>query len=93
MTKTAHRRLEPVRLDKVVTNGTYWAPHQEVNRSVTLPIIYERLEKTGRINAWKLSWQQGQPKRPHQFWDSDVAKWIEAVGYSLATHRDRVTLH
>jgi DUF1680 family protein len=23
---------------------------------------------------------------PHIFWDSDTAKWIEAVGYSVATH-------
>ena len=23
---------------------------------------------------------------PHQFWDSDVAKWLEAASYSLATH-------
>ena len=23
---------------------------------------------------------------PHIFWDSDPAKWIEAVGYSIATH-------
>src|SRR5438874_7318676 len=25
---------------------------------------------------------------PHIFWDSDVAKWLEAASYSLATHPD-----
>jgi DUF1680 family protein len=89
MTKTAHRKLKPVPLDKVVIKGAFWTPRQEVNRDVTLPILYEQLEKTGRIDAWKLNWQQGQPNRPHQYWDSDVAKWIEAVGYSLATHPDQ----
>ncbi len=27
---------------------------------------------------------------PHIFWDSDVAKWLEAASYSLATHPDPV---
>ena len=40
---------------------------------------------TGRLDAWRLDWQPGQPK-PHIFWDSDTGKWIEAVGYSLASH-------
>jgi DUF1680 family protein len=26
---------------------------------------------------------------PHIFWDSDVAKWLEAASYSLATHPDQ----
>jgi uncharacterized protein len=25
---------------------------------------------------------------PHIFWDSDIAKWLEAASYSLATHHD-----
>jgi DUF1680 family protein len=26
--------------------------------------------------------------KPHVFWDSDIAKWIEAASFSLATHPD-----
>ncbi len=26
--------------------------------------------------------------KPHHFWDSDVGKWIEATGYSLASYPD-----
>jgi len=89
MSKTELGKLEPVLLNKVTVDGPFWAPRQEVNRTVTLPIEYEQCQKTGRIEAWKLGWQPGQPNRPHHFWDSDVAKWIEAVGYSLATHPDQ----
>jgi hypothetical protein len=77
-----------VPLNKVAIDGPLWAPRQQVNREVTLPIEYEQCERTGRIAAWKLDWKPGQPNPPHHFWDSDVAKWIEAAGYSLATHPD-----
>jgi len=60
----------------------------EVNRQVTLPREYELCETTGRIAAWDLVWEPNQPNPPHIFWDSDVAKWIEAASYSLATHPD-----
>ncbi len=29
------------------------------------------------------------PNKPHVFWDSDVAKWMEAAAYSLTTHPDQ----
>ena len=88
MSETRMRKLEPVPFNQVAIDGPFWAPRQQVNREVTLPIEYEQCERTGRIAAWKLDWKPGQPNPPHHFWDSDVAKWIEAAGYSLATHPD-----
>lgn len=67
---------------------TFWAPRLETNRTVTLPAEYEQCEKTGRVESLKLNWKKGDPNLPHIFWDSDVAKWIEAAAYSLATHPD-----
>jgi len=75
-------------LARVRIDDTFWAPRMEINRRVTLPVEYRQLKDTGRIDAFRLDWQPGRPNRPHQFWDSDVAKWIEAAGYSLATHPD-----
>jgi DUF1680 family protein len=46
------------------------------------------LKKTGCVDAYTLQWKPGREKAPHQFWDSDVAKWIEAASYSLAVHPD-----
>ena len=56
------------------------------NREVTLAIEYEQCRRTGRLEAW--NWMPGQAHRPHHFWDSDVAKWIEAAAYSLAVEPD-----
>ncbi len=78
----------PVPLESVTVNDAFWAPRLVTNREVTLPIEYDQLKTTGRIDAFRLDWRPGQPNRPHHFWDSDVAKWLEAVGYSLQTHPD-----
>ncbi|NLG50630.1 MAG: glycoside hydrolase family 127 protein, partial [Chloroflexi bacterium] len=82
------KRLQPVSLTQVRLGKAFWGPRQETNRAVTLPIEYEQSKKTGRIDVWRLDWQPGQPNKPHQFWDSDVAKWIEGAAYSLSTHPD-----
>jgi len=82
------RKLVPVPLTHVKLNDAFWAPRIQTNRNVTLPIEYEQCRKTGRIDAWKLDWKPGDPNPPHVFWDSDVAKWIEAAAYSLAAFPD-----
>lgn len=70
-----------------ITSG-FLGARLDTNRTVTLPIEYDQLVQTGRLEAWKLNWKQGDPKKPHYFWDSDVAKWIEAAAYSVTTHPD-----
>jgi len=80
--------LSPAALSDVTINGGFWHDRQHTNRTVTLPLQYERAGE--RINAMKLDWKPGGRKpKPHCFWDSDVAKWIEAAAYSLATHPDK----
>ena len=80
--------LRPVPFTQVTIADEFWAPRLETNRSATLPIEYEQCRATGRLEAFKLNWQPGQEPVPHIFWDSDVAKWIEAASYSLTTHPD-----
>lgn len=81
-------RVHAARLQDVTISGGFWGERLGVNRTVTLPTIYYQSTITGRFDAWKLDWKPGQPNKPHIFWDSDAAKWIEAVAYSLATHPD-----
>jgi uncharacterized protein len=80
-------RLNSVPVKDVQIESGFWAERQSNNRDRTIPAIYHQMQKTGRIDAWRPDWRPGpgQPK-PHIFWDSDAGKWIEAVGYSLATH-------
>lgn len=82
------RKITPVPLKRVSIDGGFWLQQQETNRNITLQIQYEQCLLTGRLNAWKLDWKQGDANQPHRFWDSDIAKWIEAAAYSLTTHPD-----
>ena len=82
------RMLEPLELSQVTIDDAFWAPRQETNRRVTVPHEYEQCKATGRIDAFRLDWKPGQPDEPHVFWDSDLAKWIEAASYCLATRPD-----
>ena len=81
-------KLRPAALKAVEINGGFWGKRTDVNRSATLPVEYDLCKSTGRIDAFRQDWKPGEPGRPHQYWDSDVAKWVEATAYSLATHPD-----
>ncbi|MBA4388738.1 MAG: hypothetical protein C0404_12205 [Verrucomicrobia bacterium] len=78
--------MKPVSHENVELNDGFWAPRIRANRDVTIPAEYEQMVKTGHIGAW--TWKKGAPKTPHIFWDSDLAKWIEAVAYSLMHRPD-----
>jgi DUF1680 family protein len=87
---TTRRKLIPVPFTHVHLQDVFWAPRIETNRQATIPAEYRMCEDTGRIAAFDLNWKEGDSNPPHIFWDSDVAKWIEAASYSLATHPDAV---
>ena len=81
---SVRRKLRSPALARVAIRDAFWAPRIEVNRTETVPIEFEQCRKTGRIDAWKLDWREGMQPKPHPFWDSDVAKWIEAAAYLVS---------
>ncbi|MCC7494078.1 MAG: glycoside hydrolase family 127 protein [Fimbriimonadaceae bacterium] len=85
---TGARRLVPVSWRDVTVAAGFWGPRLATTRAVTLPLEYQQCQQTGRIDAFRLAWRDGDPNPPHIFWDSDVAKWIEAAAYSLAVQPD-----
>src|SRR5262245_12365547 len=60
----------------------FWAERQATNRERTIPAVYHQSKITGRLDAWNP--ENAENPKTHIFWDSDSAKWIEAVGYSVA---------
>ncbi|MBK9745448.1 MAG: glycoside hydrolase family 127 protein [Chloroflexi bacterium] len=83
--RTSENRPSPLPWTAVEIDGGFWGDRQRINRDHTMPAVYHQCKITGRIDAWN---PQRDPNLPesHIFWDSDVAKWIEAVGYSVALH-------
>ncbi len=82
------KEVTPAPLGNVTIDGPFWAQRMKINRERTIPYEYKMLKKTGRVDSLKLGWKPGKEPVPHIFWDSDIAKWIEAASYSLTTHPD-----
>lgn len=87
MKKTVSQSFHPVSYKNVGIDDHFWSPRLKVNRESTIPYEYEQCKKTGRIDVFKLN-QDAKKLNPHIFWDSDVAKWIEAASYTLSQHYD-----
>jgi len=81
------QRIHKIPFTQVELTGGLWRELMTSNREVGLPFQYEQCRKTGRLDAFKLKERKGCGKI-HIFWDSDVAKWMEAAAYSLASHPD-----
>lgn len=80
--------LQVVPFTRVRINDEFWNPRREVNRRVTLREEYRHLVETHRIDALRMTWHSGLDWTPHEFWDSDTAKWVEAAAYCLAQEED-----
>lgn len=80
---------QPLSFTQVQIKDAFWSPRIAANRECGLLAVHEQLEKTGRLDAYRLDWHPGSDKpKPHVFWDSDVAKWLEGACYRLMTHQD-----
>ena len=79
--QTARRQLTPIPFTQVSFDDPFWAPRQEVNRSVSIPHMYQMCMETGRIPAFDLNFTRAGPSSVLLiFGDSDPAKWLEAAG-------------
>ena len=82
--------MKSISLKDIQITGGFWAYRQELNYEATLPTVYQQFLKTGRFDAFQCSWRKGMPNKPHFFWDSDVAKWMEGASYCLLAHDDPI---
>ncbi len=59
----------------------FWRAKQEMLRKSTVWAVYERFKETGRFDAFRCD--KNTEIKPHIYWDSDVAKWIEGASYLI----------
>lgn len=82
------KQLKPIALDRILLTDGILGQRQVINREVTVPVIMEKCESTGRVKAILHQWDGQEKTRPHPFWDSDIGKTIESAAYTLVGHRD-----
>lgn len=94
--KTAVQAGKPVLLEHVRITDGFWTDYLKLVREVVIPYQYETLhdrvpgvEPSHAIRNFKIAAGEEEGEfYGFVFQDSDVAKWLEAVGYSLAVHPD-----
>ncbi len=78
--------MKTIYYDKVKLTSGYLFDKQELNQNTTINAVYDRFYETGRIGAFNFDYKEGDEIKPHIFWDSDVAKWMEGVAYIIRNH-------
>lgn len=73
----------------VKVTGGFLHKKQELNRNITFDSVYNRFYESGRIDALRCDWKEGMGNKPHIFWDSDIAKWLEGASYSIYHYPDK----
>lgn len=80
--------MKNISFNKVDLTSGYLFEKQELNRKITIKSVYDRFYETGRIGAFDFNYREDDPNavKPHVFWDSDVAKWIEGAANIIKKH-------
>lgn len=68
----------------VELDDRFWRPRQAQLRDHTLPVVLERLERAGSIDAFRRLLPGGPTTARQGLWfsDSDVYKWMEAAAWA-----------
>jgi len=96
-TPDAIGRFKPLDARHVrLSSDGFWGRRLEINRDRTIPHGFEQLNETGTLHNFRLAAGEKGTYRalgrmfeqPYPFLDSDVYKWLEAVGWELARGED-----
>jgi len=93
---SARSRLRPLGSAQVDITGGFWADWLRRNRERTIPYGFEQLRRAGNLDNLRAAGGQGGDYRAASdtggltfaFVDSDVYKWLEAVGWELGRTSD-----
>lgn len=92
--QSAHSVLRTLPFSAVDITDGFWARRQEVNRAVSLRHGYDMLEKAGNFRNLRIAAgrEEGQ-FAGRNFYDEDVYKWLEALGWELGRAPDAGLQH
>jgi DUF1680 family protein len=100
-TAAASVKLRPIGVLRSKIDGGLWADRRRTSHDVTIPHGAAQLEAVGNLFNFKLAagsasgaYRGGDDESgtTAAFLDSDVHKWLEAVGWELAQNRDPALL-
>ena len=88
--RSPYAKLRPVLVGATRLEDEFWAPRLKLLREATLPSQHRLLEETGRMFNFRRATGKAEGEFiGFYFNDSDVYKWLEAVGFALAYSPDQ----
>jgi uncharacterized protein len=82
--KSPHAKLRDIPVHAVTIQSGFWASRRETNAGKSIPSMHDLLEANGRMNNFRrLVGKSSAAQSGPVYSDSDIYKWIEAVGFVL----------
>ena len=93
LARSPHAKLQNIPVHAVTLHEGFWQSRRTTNVQSSIPSMGKLLESNGRMNNFRrLTNKSDAPQRGPVYSDSDVYKWLEAVGFTLQT-ADNPELH
>lgn len=80
--------MENICFEKVNLKDGFWLKRQQTVENSSMKAIYGRFVDTGRFDSLKCGWKEGMANKPHFYWESEIAKFLEAAAYILQKHEN-----
>lgn len=82
--KSPYAKLHSIPVRAVTIREGFWSKRRQTNVERSIPTMHDELEAHGRMdNFRRLVGKSSAPQKGPYFSDSDVYKWIDAVGWAL----------
>jgi uncharacterized protein len=84
LSKSPHAKLKTVPVHAVEIEPGFWSRRRAINVESSIPSMHDQLVAHGRMdNFLRLTNQSAAPQVGPYYSDSDIYKWMEAVGFVL----------
>ena len=82
--KSPYAKLRNIPVHAVTITSGFWGARREINVQKSIPSMEKLLEANGRMtNFLRLVGKSSEPQKGPVYSDSDIYKWVEAVGFAL----------
>ncbi|HVW76682.1 MAG TPA: beta-L-arabinofuranosidase domain-containing protein [Alloacidobacterium sp.] len=89
LTNSPYAKLKTVPVSAVTIQEGFWSKRRETNVQSSIPSMHQELLDHGRMdNFLRLEGKSSAPQQGPVYSDSDMYKWLEAVGFALQSQND-----
>ena len=86
LANSPYAKLHTVPVRAVTIEEGFWSKRRETNVESSIPTMRDQLLEHGRMdNFRRLVGESSEPQKGPVYSDSDIYKWMEAVGFALQT--------